>query len=64
MNHTARENTHKDSQASLTTLNVKKKMLNITSKIKHYEKTQGNTRGAKQGGVGGSQPPLNFGWGG
>ena len=21
-------------------------------------------RGAKQGGVGGSQPPLNFGWGG
>ena len=23
MNHTARENTHKDSQASLTTLNVK-----------------------------------------
>ena len=25
MNHTARENTHKDSQASLTTLNVKKK---------------------------------------
>ena len=23
-----------------------------------------NIRGAKHGGLGGSQPPLNFGWGG
>ena len=45
MNHTARENTHKDSQASLTTLNVKviEKCLILLQKIKHYENTQGNT---------------------
>ena len=45
MNHTARENTHKDSQASLKTLNVKltKKCLILLQKIKHYEITQGNT---------------------
>ena len=35
MNHTARENTHKDSQASLTTLNVKltKKCLILLQKL-------------------------------
>ena len=45
MNHTARENTHRDSQASLTTLNVKviEKCLILLQKIKHYENTQGNT---------------------
>ena len=42
MNHTARENTHKDSQASLTTLNVQKCLI-LLQKIKHYENTQGNT---------------------
>ena len=45
MNHTARENTRKDSQASLTTLNVKviEKSLILLKKIKHYENIQGNT---------------------
>ena len=45
MNHTARENTHKDSQASLTTLNDKviEKCLILLQKITHNEKTQGNT---------------------
>ena len=45
MNHTARENTHKDFQASLTTLNVKviEKCLILLQKITHNENTQGNT---------------------
>ena len=45
MNHTARENTHRDSQASLTTLNVKviEKYLILLQKITHNENTQGNT---------------------
>ena len=30
----------------------------------NYKKLIPAARGAKQGGLGGSQPPLNFGWGG
>ena len=39
MNYTARENTRKDSQASLTKLNVKviEKCLILLQKIKHHE---------------------------
>ena len=48
MNHTARENTHKESQASLTTLNVKviEKCLILLQKL-HTMKTHKVTRSSK-----------------
>ena len=36
----------------------------MVDEVRNPSQTIVLSRGAKQGGVGGSQPPLNFGWGG
>ena len=58
MNYAARENTHKDSQASLTTLNVKviEKCLILLQKITHNE-----NHWRIEGGALASPPPPKIG---